>query len=273
MTDNGPNVGLDRRGVVGAAAALAALRLAPGLTLHAFAATGAARCWGLRIDIGKCPQGCEDCEGCVTACREENGWASTGRPATDAQWIRKLTLRDPATGQTREAPVSRRRPRRCALYGGARPRRQRHEQPDRLGPAACLRGLPHRLGLGRAQRRLGVVGLQPARLQALCAALGHSTHPPPDRRARDARARSRQDGAADGGGAQQQFPLDLRLEHISLHGLPRHRRRLSLRDDGSLRPALGDGDEGDGVARLRLAADPRHRRRFDLRISHRARGL
>ena len=42
---------------------------------------------------------------CVTACRDENGWGGHGRAETNAQWIRKVTLKDPDGGPTREAPV------------------------------------------------------------------------------------------------------------------------------------------------------------------------
>ena len=46
------------------------------------------------IDIAKCA----DCDECVSACREENGWTGHDRPATDAQWIRKVSLRDRRSG-------------------------------------------------------------------------------------------------------------------------------------------------------------------------------
>jgi len=74
--------------------AAATLALAPGLTLMAGPAEAKAsggRRWGLLIDLTRCASGCE---GCVKACGEENGWAGAGRPATDAQWIRKVTVKD-----------------------------------------------------------------------------------------------------------------------------------------------------------------------------------
>jgi tetrathionate reductase subunit B len=52
--------------------------------------------------LNKCPSGCDLC---VTTCREENGWKGSGRAETDAQWIRKVTLRDPKGGAHRELPV------------------------------------------------------------------------------------------------------------------------------------------------------------------------
>ncbi|MGE3246185.1 MAG: sulfate reduction electron transfer complex DsrMKJOP subunit DsrO [Beijerinckiaceae bacterium] len=95
-----------------AAGAVATTLLAPGVTLYAFSPQNAqARSpdqpasskvrWGLLIDVNKCPPGCNVC---VTACKDENGWFS-GTGMTDAQWIRKVTLRDKATGAKREAPV------------------------------------------------------------------------------------------------------------------------------------------------------------------------
>lgn len=103
--------GLTRRNLLGGAAAFAAV-LAPGVTLYAFgaapagaaaggAASGAVR-WGLLIDTSKCADGCT---ACVSACAQENGWRDTGRPATDAHWIRKVALRDPAGGAERSVPM------------------------------------------------------------------------------------------------------------------------------------------------------------------------
>ncbi|MCI2400134.1 4Fe-4S dicluster domain-containing protein [Aliiroseovarius sp. N1Y82] len=60
--------------------------------------------WGLLIDAGKCDANCNDC---VTACSTENGWGHSdhGTPETDVQWIRKVTLKEKATGRTVSAPV------------------------------------------------------------------------------------------------------------------------------------------------------------------------
>jgi molybdopterin-containing oxidoreductase family iron-sulfur binding subunit len=56
----------------------------------------------LLIDTTKCAEGCDDC---VTACHEENGVIGHGRPQTDAQWIRKVTIRDRLTGYVQTLPV------------------------------------------------------------------------------------------------------------------------------------------------------------------------
>ena len=104
-----------RRWFLKSAAAFATVALAPGVTLMAL--TGAAspsaarppdepvssrQRWGLLIDASKCPEGCS---ACVAACSQENGWKDTGHSKTDAQWIRKLSVRDPKGSVTRSMPM------------------------------------------------------------------------------------------------------------------------------------------------------------------------
>ncbi|HRJ68606.1 MAG TPA: 4Fe-4S dicluster domain-containing protein [Beijerinckiaceae bacterium] len=101
-----------RRDFLKDAAGFASATLAPGVTLMAFGDTAQARApnekvsaktrWGMLIDTTKCADGCT---ACVTACSTENGWKDTGHPETDAQWIRKVTLRNPRNGATRALPV------------------------------------------------------------------------------------------------------------------------------------------------------------------------
>ena len=112
----GANTGVDaaRRWFLKGAAAFTTLALAPGVTLMAFAGASpaAARApgepvtskqrWGMLIDTTKCAEGCS---ACVTACSKENGWKDTGHPRTDAQWIRKVDLRDRKTGATASLPM------------------------------------------------------------------------------------------------------------------------------------------------------------------------
>ena len=98
---------VSRRQFLGAA--VAAASLAPGLRLVELAAartpeqevTALVR-WGMLIDTSKCGQGCD---ACVTACHEENGVVGHGRPETDAQWIRKVTVRDTQTGYVQSLPL------------------------------------------------------------------------------------------------------------------------------------------------------------------------
>lgn len=76
---------------------------APGVVPAVVRSSGAnplAR-WGLLIDADKCASGCTDC---VTACNTENGLATPQRP-TDAQWIRKVNLKEIKTGRTASPPV------------------------------------------------------------------------------------------------------------------------------------------------------------------------
>jgi tetrathionate reductase subunit B len=85
--------------------------LASGVTLLAYPGASArtpeqpassAIRWGLLIDVNKCT---EDCTACVTACSGENGWKLDGDPRIDAQWIRKLEVKDPDTGYEASFPV------------------------------------------------------------------------------------------------------------------------------------------------------------------------
>ena len=64
-------------------------------------ATGSRR-WGMLIDASKCATGCT---ACVQACADEHGIGTHGRPETDAQWIRKVTLRDRKTGRVSSLPL------------------------------------------------------------------------------------------------------------------------------------------------------------------------
>ena len=96
--------------------AAAVTTLAVGVTLYSFgtepaaarapvvpgAKVSAKTRWGLLIDAAKCGDGCT---ACVAACRKENGWGDAGRPATDAQWIRKLTVRNPRNGAAFALPM------------------------------------------------------------------------------------------------------------------------------------------------------------------------
>jgi molybdopterin-containing oxidoreductase family iron-sulfur binding subunit len=103
-----------RRRFLSAAAAAAGVTLAPGVTLYGIAGADPAQArapgqpasaearWGMLIDVGRCDEGCD---ACVSACAKENGLRGHGRPETDAQWIRKVELRNPESGATRALPV------------------------------------------------------------------------------------------------------------------------------------------------------------------------
>jgi len=97
-----------RRQFLGKAGA-AALMLAPGFRLIDLAVarpadqavSGKIR-WGMLVDTEQCAKGCTDC---VDACNDEHGLHGHGRPQTDAQYIRKLDLKDKATGKEYSLPM------------------------------------------------------------------------------------------------------------------------------------------------------------------------
>jgi molybdopterin-containing oxidoreductase family iron-sulfur binding subunit len=98
-----------RRRLLAAAAAFAGVAIAPGVTLVEIAraavkpgepVTSKVR-WGLLIDANLCREGCQEC---VLACNRENGLEGGTRPV-DVQWIRKVDLKERATGRTLNLPV------------------------------------------------------------------------------------------------------------------------------------------------------------------------
>ena len=101
---------ISRREFLGAGgAAVAGLALAPGMHLIDLAtarspeeAASTLQRWGLLVDTTKCGDGCS---ACVTACNDENGLTGHGRPETDAQWIRTITLKDKQTGFVQSLPM------------------------------------------------------------------------------------------------------------------------------------------------------------------------
>ncbi len=102
---------LSRRGflALSAGALGGVVALAPGIRLIGFArahppgeaASNRVR-WGLLIDTNQCTGACDDC---VKACASENGIQSSGHERTDAQWIRKVELKDLRTKHTHSVPV------------------------------------------------------------------------------------------------------------------------------------------------------------------------
>jgi len=88
--------------------AVAGLTLAPGLILNTVQAKPVAdevttkNRWGLLIDTNKCGDGCTKC---VTACNDEHGLTPQHGELTDAQWIRKVTLKNNSTGHVINMPM------------------------------------------------------------------------------------------------------------------------------------------------------------------------
>ena len=100
----------DRRKFLAAAAAGAGfVALAPGIRLVEIAAakpdneavTARVR-WGMLIDTTRCQTGCTEC---VSACNKENHLGEVKKPRTDAQWIRKIDLKELKTGRALSLPM------------------------------------------------------------------------------------------------------------------------------------------------------------------------
>jgi molybdopterin-containing oxidoreductase family iron-sulfur binding subunit len=98
-----------RRAFVGKALAALTVTLAPGASLLSLAQARAPdepvtskHRWGMLIDTSQCATGCD---ACVRGCHEEHGIWGHGRPETDAQWIRKVTVRDKQTGHVTSLPL------------------------------------------------------------------------------------------------------------------------------------------------------------------------
>ncbi len=102
---------MSRREFVSKSAILATSAIiAPGLLLYVaesqakppeMAVTSKTR-WGMLVDTAQCKEGCNDC---IKTCHEHNGIQSNGRPASDPQWIRKVTIKDKQTGKQASLPI------------------------------------------------------------------------------------------------------------------------------------------------------------------------
>jgi tetrathionate reductase subunit B len=105
--ENRPARRSGRREFLQAGAALAATLIAPGILLYKTgqASSGGANPvrWGLLIDANAMSE--SDVDACVSACQREHGWEARTGSKTDAQWIRKVTLRDAETGHRRFLPM------------------------------------------------------------------------------------------------------------------------------------------------------------------------
>ncbi len=102
--------GTTRRRFLTGVGAAAGLFLAPGVVLVSPARArapgqpaSARKRWGFFIDLTKLDEAASNA--CVEACRTENGWKGSGKPETDPQWIRTVSVRNPQTGVTKFVPV------------------------------------------------------------------------------------------------------------------------------------------------------------------------
>ena len=101
-----------RKFLAAGTATAAAVTIAPGVLLHTVAnahssskAVSSKTRWGMLIDTNKCSKGCDVC---VTSCNEENGLEKSAHPNSnkiDAQWIRKVELKDKNTGHSVSLPL------------------------------------------------------------------------------------------------------------------------------------------------------------------------
>jgi molybdopterin-containing oxidoreductase family iron-sulfur binding subunit len=113
MSEDTKQVDASRRDFIAkASAATSAAAIAPGIFLTAPAsakpadkAVSSARRWGILVDTNKCADNCNDC---VTACEEENGWGESeeqSSAAQKAQWIRTVEIRSKSTGYAKTLPL------------------------------------------------------------------------------------------------------------------------------------------------------------------------
>lgn len=98
-----------RRGFIQKTAAVTAVvTLVPGVILHQAQAKPAdqpissEQRWGMLIDSAKCADGCT---ACVDGCNKEHNLKGHGRPETDAQWIRKVSVKNRSTGFSFSLPM------------------------------------------------------------------------------------------------------------------------------------------------------------------------
>ena len=113
MSDNSKPLDSSRRDFLTRAGASAgAAAIAPGVFLSTSASAKAPdeaissdKRWGILVDTNKCA---DNCDACVNACMEENGWGeseSLPRPGQQAQWIRSVEIRHKQTGFARTLPL------------------------------------------------------------------------------------------------------------------------------------------------------------------------
>jgi molybdopterin-containing oxidoreductase family iron-sulfur binding subunit len=118
MTKRNDQIDLSRRGFIATAAGVATVTVGPGVIVHSLAGaepraepvTSEVR-WGMLIDTAKCADGCD---ACVRACDEENGLNMQSMPEgaepelweqQRAEWIRKVKVKDNATGRVTNLPM------------------------------------------------------------------------------------------------------------------------------------------------------------------------
>jgi len=97
-------------GVGAISATTAAVTIAPGVFLREVQAKPADQAvsskvrWGMLINVNKLTDGGE---ACVEACKKEHGWGDEehSNKQQDAQWVRKVTVKEKLTGHTFSLPI------------------------------------------------------------------------------------------------------------------------------------------------------------------------
>ncbi len=113
MSDTSNRIDSARRAFLNkAGAAAGAAAIAPGVFLTTPAVARPAdqpvsseKRWGILVDTNKCAS---NCDACVTACKDENGWGSTEHHSSQeqqSQWIRKVEIRNRSTGFVATLPL------------------------------------------------------------------------------------------------------------------------------------------------------------------------
>ena len=104
------NVDSSRRGFMAKSAAIGMVTVAPGVILYGKAnaknaseAVSADVRWGMLIDNNQLTE--EDIDAAVTACHSRHAINSNGRPQSDAQWIRKVQVKDNSTQHVTTLPI------------------------------------------------------------------------------------------------------------------------------------------------------------------------
>ena len=108
--DNAPakeTIDNERRRLLAAGGAVA---VATGVILYGAGASArpkgqpasSAQRWGMLIDTNADPS---DWDTAISACKNEQGWGGGNNPATDPQWIRKVSIKNKSTGAEATLPV------------------------------------------------------------------------------------------------------------------------------------------------------------------------
>ncbi len=117
MNDSGTNkhshsdeVNASRRSFIAKSAAIGTVTIAPGIVLYRKAsakssdeAVSSEVRWGMLIDTNQLTE--QDIDAAINACHTNHAIIPHGRPETDAQWIRKVRVKDISTKHVTSLPM------------------------------------------------------------------------------------------------------------------------------------------------------------------------